>query len=408
MYKILTKLKINNFEKDTQLLGQKTFVNYLIKNNFKYEDLFPCVRYIGSITQDKVSTEFVAASTFIILDEDDNRPNFNIATDEYYLKFEFQKDSEMKFISSDSVANIIWEDSHEVKSNIISDAHNPFVKDNNTPIYFSVGFQTAVEGCYQNIMAMYIVSNNTGKKYILGLFTFLTEVVGEDERYRALLGNLGIPDPVKYPNIFKSQDPDEQGIDWTLINDKSKELMINYDNIFPYVGTYKALMGAIKFLGYGDLIFKEWYKIKDQNNKDRYVTLQTYDLQKGESLNTKLKKIGVTYGEFERYKKINRLSMIYHLNEIDDETGEYLDMYTRRLDNPAKDHPTTAPESGLYKTSHDASITDTSIKDTHHQILDSSNFIQKHTYFQLPITKTIYEYRTDEILAKLQIGRAHV
>ena len=397
-YKSLTNLVLKQLTQESeedkkQNLDQKTFVNYLIVNNFNnYEDLFPCVRYIGSITQDKVSTEFVAASTFIILDEDDNRPNFNISTDEYYLKFEFQKDSEMKFISSDSVANIIWEDSHEVKSNIISDAHNPFVKDTNTPIYFSVGFQTAVEGCYQNIMAMYIVSNNTGKKYILGLFTFLTEVVGEDERYRALLGNLGIPDPVKYPNIFKSQDPDEQGIDWTLINDKSKELMINYDNIFPYVGTYKALMGAIKFLGYGDLIFKEWYKIKDQNNKDRYVTLQTYDLQKGESLNTKLKKIGVTYGEFERYKKINRLSMIYHLNEIDDETGEYLDMYTRRLDNPAKDNPTTAPESGLYKASY---------KDTHYQILDSSNFTQKHTYFQLPITKTIYEYRTDEILAKL-------
>ena len=390
---VLTQLTQESEEDKKQNLGQKTFVNYLIVNNFNnYEDLFPCVRYIGSITQDKVSTEFVAASTFIILDENGDRPNFNIATDEYYLKFEFQKDSEMKFISSDSVANIIWEDSHEVKSNIISDAHSPFVKDTNTPIYFSVGFQTAVEGCYQNIMAMYIVSNNTGKKYILGLFTFLTEVVGEDERYRALLGNLGIPDPVKYPNIFKSQDPDEQGVDWTLINDKSKELMINYDNIFPYVGTYKALMGAIKFLGYGDLIFKEWYKIKDQNNKDRYVTLQTYDLQKGESLNTKLKKIGVTYGEFERYKKINRLSMIYHLNEIDDETGEYLDMYTRRLDNPAKDHPTTAPESGLYKASY---------KDTHHQILDSSNFTQKHTYFQLPITKTIYEYRTDEILAKL-------
>lgn len=399
---VLTQLTQESEEDKKQNLGQKTFVNYLIVNNFNnYEDLFPCVRYIGSITQDKVSTEFVAASTFIILDEDDNRPNFNIATDEYYLKFEFQKDSEMKFISSDSVANIIWEDSHEVKSNIISDAHNPFVKDTNTPIYFSVGFQTAVEGCYQNIMAMYIVSNKTKKKYILGLFTFLTEVVGEDERYRALLGNLGIPDPVKYPNIFKSQDPDEQGIDWTLINDKSKELMINYDNIFPYVGTYKALMGAIKFLGYGDLIFKEWYKIKDQNNKDRYVTLQTYDLQKGESLNTKLKKIGVTYGEFERYKKINRLSMIYHLNEIDDETGEYLDMYTRRLDNPAKDNPTTAPESGLYKASHDVLIMDTSIKDTHHQILDSSNFTQKKTYFQLPITKTIYEYRTDEILAKL-------
>lgn len=389
-YKTLTDLVISKFNNNEQLSGQTTFVNYLIVNNFNYEDLFPCIRYTGSITQDKVSTEFVAASTFIILNDDNNRPDFN---NNYYLKFEFQKDSEMKFISSDSVANIIWEDTHEVKSNIISDAHNPFIKDENTtPIYFSVGFQAEVEGCYQNIMAMYIVNNETGKKYILGLFTFLTEVVGEDERYRALLGNLGIPDPVKYPNIFKSQDPDEQGVDWTLINDKSKELMINYDNIFPYVGTYKALMGAIKFLGYGDLIFKEWYKIKDQNNRDRYVTLQTYDLQKGESLNTKLKKIGVTYGEFERYKKINRLSMIYHLNEIDDETGEYIDMYTRRLDNPAKDNPTTAPESGLYKASY---------KDTHHQELSVNFAEKKRVFFQLPITKTIYEYRTDEILAKL-------
>ena len=135
---VLTQLTQESEEDKKQNLGQKTFVNYLIVNNFNnYEDLFPCVRYIGSITQDKVSTEFVAASTFIILDEDDNRPNFNIATDEYYLKFEFQKDSEMKFISSDSVANIIWEDSHEVKSNIISDAHNPFVKDNNKNFSFT-------------------------------------------------------------------------------------------------------------------------------------------------------------------------------------------------------------------------------------------------------------------------------
>jgi hypothetical protein len=49
--------------------------------------------------------------------------------------------------------------------------------------------------------------------------------------------------------------------------------MINYDNIFPYAGTYKALLGAVRFLGYQDLIFKEWYKIKDQNNRDKFVTI---------------------------------------------------------------------------------------------------------------------------------------
>lgn len=402
-YKSIKELHIAEFDnKDNpnDTLGQKTFVNYLIVNNFNYEDLFPCVRYTGQIQQDKVSTEFVAASTFIITDNMGGRPDFNNTNTDYTLRFEFQKDSEMKFISSDTAANIIWEDYYEVNTKL--NFYDPINQEkSNTPIYFSVGFQTEVEGCYQNIMAMYLVythgidtstNKKLQKKYILGLFTFITEVEGEDERFRALLGNFGIPDPVKYPNIFKEQDVDEQGVDWKLINEKSKELMINYDQIFPYVGTYKALMGSIKFLGYGDLIFKEWYKIKDQNNQDRYVTLQTYDLQKGESLNTKLKKIGVTYGEFERYKKISRLSMIYHLNEIDDETGEYIDMYTRRTDNPAKDYPTTSPESGLYKASY---------KDTHHQEL-SNNFTEKQSvFFQLPITKPIYEYRTDEILAKL-------
>jgi len=55
-------------------------------------------------------------------------------------------------------------------------------------------------------MALYIkdINSNNDEKYLLGLISFLTEVEGEDERYRALLGNLGIPDPIKYPNIFKS------------------------------------------------------------------------------------------------------------------------------------------------------------------------------------------------------------
>jgi len=85
--------------------------------------------------------------------------------------------------------------------------------------------------------------------------------------------------------------------------------------------------------------------------------------------------------------------MIYHLNEIDDETGEKITMYTRRLDNPAKDNPTTSPESGLYKSSYN--------KDTHHQDLSTGFTEKQDVFFQLPITKPIYEYRTDEILAKL-------
>lgn len=381
-----------------------SLVDTLITLNYSYEQLFPCVRYMGTIKQDKVSTDFVAANTIIILEEqkdvtDDSerfvRPKFDL-DNSYRLRFEFQKDSEIKFISSDSISNIIWKDYYESNK---TDEVTPFnvdgeyKDDSYTPIYFSVGFQTEIEGCYQNIMAMYIVDktdSDNSKKYLCGLFTFLTEVEGEDERYRALLGNFGIPDPITYPNIFKSQDPMEEGVDWTLINTKSKELMLTYDNIFPHVGTYKALMGAVKFLGYQDLIFKEWYKIKDQNNRDKYIALQTYDLQKGESLQSKLKRIGVTFGDFERYKKLNRLTMIYHLNEIDDETGEEITLYTKRTDVGNK--TTTSPDSGLYKA----------INPTSHYAEYGDDFIKKENqWLQLPITYKLYEYRTDEILAKL-------
>jgi hypothetical protein len=215
------------------------------------------------------------------------RPVFN---DDYELYFEFQKNSEMKFISEESIDKLIWKDSHTVQNNniefftdlhdgtdsIIEGDYNNYGQVNqNRPIYFSVGFETEVEGCYQNVLAMYVKYNNgeVEKKYLLGLLTFLTEVEGEDERYRALLGNLGIPDPITYPNIFFEQDPNEEGINWNLINTKSKELMLTYDEIFPYAGTYKSLFGAINFLGYYDLIFKEWYKIKDSNNRTKLVTI---------------------------------------------------------------------------------------------------------------------------------------
>ena len=380
--------------------ANSTLVNILIENNFSYESLFPCVRYMGNIKQDKVSTEFIGASTFIILEEQGSnifeRPNFG-NTCAYNLYFEFQKGSEMKFISTNSIAEIIWQDSYTATLNRDDEEHQ-FDEildhtDKKSPIYFSVGFEAELEGCYQNIMAMFLKEKNSDKKYLVGLFTFLTEVEGEDERYRALLGNLGIPDPIKYPNIFKEQDPQEQGVDWTLINTKSKELMISYDNIFPYVGTYKALLGAVKFLGYQDLIFKEWYKIKDSYNRDKYVTLQAYDLVEGKSLKSKLKRIGVEFGEFERYKKLNRLSMIYHLNEIDDETGEYLNIYTKRTDLGNK--TTTTPEGGLYKAAY------TDYKDTHHATIGNTFNYKTRQFMQLPITYKIYEYRTDEILAKL-------
>ena len=110
--------------------------------------------------------------------------------------------------------------------------------------------------------------------------------------------NLGIPDPNTYPNLFREQDPEEQGVDWRLVNRKSKELMLSYDNIFPYSGTYRALFRAVKFLGYDDIIFKEWYKIIDKNDTQRYVAVQNFDVSTGKTLKNVLKSYGIDYSQY--------------------------------------------------------------------------------------------------------------
>ena len=188
---------------------------------------------------------------------------------------------------------------------------------------FACGFKSDDHGCYQNAMGLFMrcedeSSQFNGTDYFLGVIQFYTEVEDEDERFRTLLTNFGIPDPQKYSHVFYEQEPGEKGKDWKLINEKSKELMLTYEQIFPYAGTYKALFNAVKFLGYSDLVFKEWYRLFDNNDKTRYVAIQNYDVSTGKAIDGILKKYGVEYGEYERYSKLNRLSMIYHLNRITD------------------------------------------------------------------------------------------
>ena len=104
-------------------------------------------------------------------------------------------------------------------------------------------------------------------------------------------------------------------------------MMLSYDSIFPYSGTYRALFRAVKYLGYTDVIFKEWYKIIDKNEESRYVAVQNFDVSTGISLRNVLKAYGIEYGQYQRYNKLNRLSMVYHLQEIDDHCEEQLPIY---------------------------------------------------------------------------------
>ena len=80
----------------------------------------------------------------------------------------------------------------------------------------------------------------------------------------------------------------------------------------PYIGTYKGLINAIKWLGYEDIQVKEWFKnVKDGKNLSLTVPYDAADRTK--SL------LYFSPDERRNLKKLNQLSLVYCLTR---ETGQ--------------------------------------------------------------------------------------
>jgi hypothetical protein len=92
----------------------------------------------------------------------------------------------------------------------------------------------------------------------------------EDERYRIELTNTGHNIGPEDAYIFKPYDINEQGVDWTYLNQKRKEMLMVRSDIFPYVGSYKAIINAINLFGYNDLELYEYYRNINVNSPDFY------------------------------------------------------------------------------------------------------------------------------------------
>lgn len=310
-----------DYTNETEATKSQSSAYYVMNYNVD-ENQFPYFKLVGTVYQDKVSAGFINPTTVIVVKDNGNisprytYPSIVSGNTDYRLHFRFENDSEMSFITTNDNTNL------EKTNSVFALTETERNASLTNVLSFTVGFQSDTEGCYCNTMGVFIRNNQTDEDSFLGVIRFLTEVEDEDERYRTLFTNFGIPDPIKFPNVFKEQDVDEESVDWRIVNKKSKELFLCYDEIFPYVGTYKALFNAIKYLGYQDIIFKEWYKIKDKNDNSKFVAIQNYDTSTGLSIESSLKKYGVDYGEYDRYTKLNRLSMVYHMQQIDENLSE--------------------------------------------------------------------------------------
>jgi hypothetical protein len=94
----------------------------------------------------------------------------------------------------------------------------------------------------------------------IATFNIIGQTEIEDIRYDIELTNMGKNVTGQDIFIFKEYDINEQGIDWGYLNRKRKEMLMTRHEIYPYIGSYKAIINAINFFGYNDLELYEYYK----------------------------------------------------------------------------------------------------------------------------------------------------
>lgn len=187
-------------------------------------------------------------------------------------------------------------------------------------IQLNFGLQADVEGVYAGLLQLYDVTFSSYEQ-LISSFSIEGEVIGEDERLGLLLENFGRDITTDQELILRDSDINESNPDFILLNQKRKEMLLQGDQIWPYVGSYKGLVNIINWFGYYDIRIKEyWLNVNvDDTYYNKYrqvpITLQLKDKKANqEQLNLLPSK---------HYKKTNLFGLFYDINRDSGEIDEF-------------------------------------------------------------------------------------
>ena len=183
-------------------------------------------------------------------------------------------------------------------------------------LQFTIALNSDEDRAHYRYLRIYDTADN----HLVAEFYVYGETVGEDERLSVLLSNFGSTLTAKDQFLFKDHDINEVGTDWKLINRKRKELLLELSNIKPFVGTYKALINAIKFFGYSNLTLKEyWLMIDDRSPMfGKLKAVEVPDSSKGFVAKRRDAQLPSA-----SYKKTSRFGLFYKLNQPDGTFDEW-------------------------------------------------------------------------------------
>ena len=159
-------------------------------------------------------------------------------------------------------------------------------------IQINIAASAKVEGEYNNILLIEEIDTD-GTVTILSRVSLVFQAVGEDERFKSMLENFGRTIDSKEYIAFRNTDIKEDKINYQELNNKRKEMLVAGSEIWPYLGSYKGLVNALKYFGYGDLRLKEYWLNVDQNSKNEGKMI---------TMNVPLS-LDYTDKEFDQYKR---------------------------------------------------------------------------------------------------------
>lgn len=185
-------------------------------------------------------------------------------------------------------------------------------KEDNTPLTFRACLNSKQDSHHLRKLNIYEWDDQQrGSK--VATIQIYGETVEEDERLRVLLSNIGMElEPTDYL-IFKDSNILEGQPDWRLLNIKRKELLLHASQIRPFIGTYKALLNAIKFFGYNNITLNEyWLNINEQSEYfGKLISIPVPNQENQGYLSGKNKKVKKPNSN---QKKTSLFSLNYRLN----------------------------------------------------------------------------------------------
>ena len=180
------------------------------------------------------------------------------------------------------------------------------------PIQINIGFSPEEETSYSSIF--YIKDSSD---HILAEILIYGEGEEEDERLRDWLAALGADLLQSDEMIFDESDVNEIKANWSILNKKRKEMMLEYSNIYPYAGSYRGLINVIKFFGYQNLRMKEYWLNVDSETP-YFGKFKQIDISDVFSENADFNTSSLIPSKI--YKKTNKFGLFY---DITAESGEY-------------------------------------------------------------------------------------